>query len=304
MASALRALWSPRASTACRRAGLALGLALALSFALAPRTARADCVPGSEAPCDDNKAAAAKAFREGQEAFAAQKFAVAASAFEEAHRRIPRAAAIYNAALAWDSAGDAPRAADDLWIALETTDLHGAEAEHARSRLAELEGQVATVDVSASDGSRVTVAHVQRKAAPLRVHLSPGRHSLVEHEHQRVFTLDVSAGQHATLAIPAMPKPPSLPSPSAPPLRAPDGERGGAGLRTAGWVTLSVGLAGGAGAAVLGGLTLGAIDEFASSDRHDAALHGRAQDLRTATIVTSIAAAGAAVTGLVLVVVG
>src|SRR5688572_28065354 len=104
--------------------------------------------PPTEATAESDgrfKALAVSTFADGQVAFARGDFVAAGRAFEASHRHVPRAAAIYNAARAWDAAGDKARAADAFAIALDRTDLRGAEAAEASTRLRALDAELGIV---------------------------------------------------------------------------------------------------------------------------------------------------------------
>jgi hypothetical protein len=148
---------------------------LALALALAP-AARAQ-----SGPAQDTTHAAAQSFQQGSAAFARKDFRRAALLFETAYRLAPRAAAIYNAARAWESAGEPARAADAYAIGLSTSGkggLQGAQAVDARGKVAELEKSLARVDVRAPPDAQVSIAHIERAAAPFSLHVKPGEHEV------------------------------------------------------------------------------------------------------------------------------
>ena len=101
-------------------------LAIALGAAL---------LGGNVARAEDPKAQAARDFRGGSEAYARHDYRTAARLFDEAYRVVPRGAAAYNAGLAWESAEEPARAADDYRRALEASDLGAAERADATGRL-------------------------------------------------------------------------------------------------------------------------------------------------------------------------
>src|SRR5262249_47150270 len=74
---------------------------------------------------DEDRTLAMARFRAASEAYGRGEYAAAARAFEESYRLVPRAAAVYNAARAWQAAGERARAADDYEAALKRTDLLG-----------------------------------------------------------------------------------------------------------------------------------------------------------------------------------
>src|SRR5262249_18868518 len=129
----------------------------------------------SDARADDT-AAAAEFFRAATAAYARGEFAGAARAFEQAHEKAPRAATILNAARAWEGANDDARAADDYAAALQLPGLSAAEAEQAKSRLADLERRVGTLQITSPPGAIASVAHVAAAPVPTKIHLKPGEY--------------------------------------------------------------------------------------------------------------------------------
>src|SRR5688572_1532019 len=96
---------------------------------------------------EDQKTLARERFAEASAAHARGDFREAARLFEEAHRLAPAAGAKFNAGIAWDQAGDLPRAADDYEIALEMGGLDRQDAAQASSRLSALKQQLAVLRV-------------------------------------------------------------------------------------------------------------------------------------------------------------
>src|SRR5258706_4981671 len=81
--------------------------------------------------------------KKARSAFERKDYPAAAEAFEEAYSVKPHPATKYNAALAWDKAQQAARAADAYEAALNTEGLDAGRADAARSRLAALKPQLA-----------------------------------------------------------------------------------------------------------------------------------------------------------------
>jgi hypothetical protein len=244
---------------------------------------------------EDAKAVAARTFREGSAAFERHDFVAGARSFEASFRAIPRAAAIYNAALCWDAAAAQARAADAYATALSKTDLHGTEAEKAAGRLRELEAALGVVDVTGPEGAHVVVEEVAG-APPLHVHLSPGSHEVSVHfatGQQQLFNVRVRPGEHKALAVDAPRSPEAALAP-----RAPGNDGSG---RIWGWTLLGGGAAFAAAAGVLGAETMQALDTFRASGDHDSLSHDRAVTLRTLTDVSCGLAAALAAGGAALV---
>jgi hypothetical protein len=66
----------------------------------------------------DDSAKAGKLFDEATRAYARKEYERAARAFMAAHELMPHGATAYNAAKAWEAAGDKPRGAETFAIAL------------------------------------------------------------------------------------------------------------------------------------------------------------------------------------------
>jgi tetratricopeptide (TPR) repeat protein len=247
------------------------------------------------APCraqSDDERAAARLFRAGAAAFEQRDYTAAANAFEEANRRMPRGATVYNAALAWEAAGERARSADGYAAALEDASLAREAADDARRRLAVLAPSLGIVDVSADAGCVVSVAHVRDARPPKKVHLASGEHvvsarcgSLVR--RQRV---GVTPGAIATVAFPPNVIASERPAPTATTSSA----------RTFGFVSLGGALALTGTGAFLGSAALGARSDFDASGRTDADARSDAVALRTWANVAFAGAIVLAATGLYL----
>lgn len=257
-----------------------------LVLVLAARAARA---------ADDDKATAAQFFRAGSAAFARGENRAAALAFEEAYRRVPRGAALFNAGLAWDAASEAARAADDYAVALARGDLDAIAAERARRRLAEVRQTHGWIEVAAPRGVVVTAAHAVRAPAPAVVHVRPGVQAVTAHYpsgRERTREVTVAVGRAAPVAFEPEPPPPP---PRAPLIAvvAPAPEPPHA-ARAWGWASLGAAVVGAAVASVLGVRALAARDEFSQSGYTSQDAHDRAATLR---LWTNVAWGGVAVLG-------
>jgi hypothetical protein len=260
---------------------------------------------------EDAKAVAARTFREGSAAFERHDFVAGARSFEASFRAIPRASAIYNAALCWDAAGVRARAADAYATALAKTDLHGAEAEKAAGRLRELEEALGVVEVTAPEGAHVLVEDVNGPP-PLRVHVPPGRHEIsvdLPTGQRQTYEVRVRAGEHAAVAASA----PQSASAAARTGTAASGASaaeisasGRTGTasgsdRVWGWGLLGGGVAFAAAAVVLGAETMSSLSAFNASGDHDSVSHDRAVTLRTLTDISCGLAAALAGGGALLI---
>jgi hypothetical protein len=272
----------------------AIVAACTMACALAPRFA---CAEGAVEQ-------AARSFRAGAEAYARGDFTTAARAFEAAYRMAPRAAAAYNAGLAWQGAGDPARAADDYATVVGAHDEGGARRDDAAARLKALESKLARLVVTGPPGTHVSVDGAPEALVPLTGHLAPGRHavraSFVDaRSESRAF--DASAGEEVELRLP---DPPAAPAPvaAAPPparevaaaapadrwtLQAERPPDGGASLRrTAAWVALGGAVVAAGAAVVFYEQGLSARDQFAGTGQTDASLRDQATTLRTLTQIS------------------
>ena len=155
-----------RQPAAARLSSLASSLALAASLAFAPVTAFADAA--------SDKAAAAASFQVGAAAYAKADFRAAAAAFENAYRIAPRGAAIYNAGLAWEGAGDAARAADAYSAALARSDLAEGQAKDARFRLEKLQHTLGRLQVNVPADATVSIERIGTMRGSGTAHVTPG----------------------------------------------------------------------------------------------------------------------------------
>jgi hypothetical protein len=130
------------------------------------------------ARAEDPKDTAARLFHDGSDAYARKDFREAARDFESAYHTIPRGAAVYNAGLAWEGAGELARAADDYAAAVGSSDASPAQRNDATARLKALEARVGRLVVSGPADARVTLDDGADAGLPLAVHLSTGHHTL------------------------------------------------------------------------------------------------------------------------------
>lgn len=231
----------------------------------------------------DARAEAARLFKTGDADFAAGHYGDAAGAFERSNRLVPRAAAVYSAARAWDAAGAIDRAADDYDEALSRTDLHGAEADDARRRLGELEPRLGVVSVRAPEDARVWVGHVDGALGSVRSHVAPGDYDVrVERAGDRPWLkhVHVAGGESTALSAELVAAAPVVveEKPAGAPAAAPRN-------RVPMWIALGVAAAGAIASGVLYAETVHARDAFDGSGDHDPHLRDAATNWRTATYV-------------------
>ena len=259
----------------------------------------------------DNQAAnsrdlAKQRFQEATEAYNEGRYSAAASLFDAADRLAPHPSTRYNAATAWEQAGEAARAATGYEAAIAAASLDQVRRKVAEERLAALKEGLGRVRVERPLGAFVTVDHVQHVPLPTTFYLLPGSYELtVDYQGKTSQTpLAVVAGQEQDIkldfpepetAAPVVPPDALKPLPPAvPPADV------WVTQKTWGWVGLGAGVALSGAAVVLGLRALAAREEFVASGNTDAGAHDEASDLRLATNVAWAGATVAGVTGLVL----
>ncbi len=251
----------------------------------------------------DPRATAAEFFRVGKESFQHGDFRAAALAFEEADRRAPHAITVYNAGLAWDGAGDGPRAADTYKEALDRGGLSGAFDAHAKERLEDIEKKLGLVGVKAPPGAVVSAAHAIRRPAPVVVHVVPGTIEVLAElprseskgasepgREVRRKRIDVRAGERVEVVFEDTKTSPVSPS----------------GSGSAVWAWIAVGGAVGAAGigSVLGVRGLSARDDFEASGRTDSSARDAAIALRTGANVAFGIAIVVGVVGVIALLAG
>lgn len=237
--------------------------------------------------------------QEARKAFAEERFRDAAKLFEEANRRAPFPATQFNAALAWERAGELARAADAYELALSLDGLDAGRTGTASDRLSALKKNLGYLVITRPMGASVSVAHVKDAPIPTHVHVAAGSHDVIVRDRTgrevrkevRVF-----AGETAQIALELPASEPTSPArkPAAAPAKKDSAPSDGSAQRTWGYVALGGGVVLGAAAAFLGVQTLDALDEYKASDRRD--LDARDRTLRYRTW-TNVALAGAVLSG-------
>jgi tetratricopeptide (TPR) repeat protein len=258
----------------------------------------------ASAAAEDQKTLARERFGEASAAHARGDFREAARLFEEAHRLAPAAGAKFNAGIAWDQAGDLPRAADDYETALEMGGLDQQDAAQASSRLGALKQQLGALRIEEPAGALVSVAQLERAPIPARAYLRPGTHELRAEIGSYTTTLrvEVGAGEVKTVRfdkpgdggkIEPTPKPKERqpvprPGPEDRPVPRSSAQK------TWGFVALGTGAVLAGVAVFLGVRTLNARDEYEADGGTDHAKYDDAVALRT---WTNVSAGGAVVAG-------
>jgi tetratricopeptide (TPR) repeat protein len=256
-------------------------------------------------PCaaqSDDVVVAAETFRAGEAAYARGDYEPAARAFEVSNRLSPHPSALYNAGLAWEAAAKPERAADAFAAAIATHALTDAQAKDAEQRMAVLAERVGRVRIEAPTGATVSLAHADRVATPVSVHVTPGKHSAelqFADGHSETRDVEVTAGAVATLRFEAREPPPVAPPADDPPVTT----TGSDGLAIAGWILAGSGLAAGAAAIGVGVAALNARDTFEASGNTDADAHDEAATLRTVTNALWFGGAALAIAGTIMLII-
>lgn len=276
----------------------ALSLAAAVSMVAAPAAA--------ESPAANSTELAKQRFQEATEAYNEGRYSAAASLFDAADRLAPHPSTRYNAATAWEQAGEAARAATGYEAAIAVPSLDEARRKVAEERLAALKEGLGRVRVERPLGAFVTVDHVQHVPVPTTFYLRPGSYELsVDYqskERQTALTIVAGQEQEVELDFPQPEPPQAAPAEALKPLPpAVPREEVWLTQKTWGWIGVGAGVALGGAAVVLGLRALAARDRFVESGNTNADARGEASDLRLATNVMWAGATAASVTGLVLV---
>jgi hypothetical protein len=252
--------------------------------------------------------AAAQFFRAGLAAYERHEYRAAALAFEEADRRAPRAAAMYNAARAWQAGGDSARAADAFAAALGGPNLGADETASANKGLLLLEPSLGKVVVTGPSSASLFFDETERGAIPKTVHASPGAHDVrVRRKDGSDVTrhLIVIAGQTESIAVPdlaSLAPPTTVAEPKTPSSASTDKVDGADKTLFRPWGYVAFG--GTAALAIAGGLTYFGFTEerssFDATNDHDSSLHASAEAYRAATYVLWSVGAACGVVGVVL----
>lgn len=257
-------------------------------------------------------------FQEASEAYQEGRYAAAASLFEAADRIAPsssrdpqlqrfHANTRYNAASAWEQAGEVARAATAYEAALAFDTLDTARTEQANERLVQLRKTLGRVSVRQPLGALITVDHMQRAPVPALFYLRPGTYDIaVEYEGtESVTRADVDAGKDHDISLDLPPSvmsvpPPQSSVPNEPPPVPPPPVDDGATQKTLGWIGVGAGVALSSAAIVFGIRALAARDDYNRTKYTSADARDKASDLRLATNLLWGGATVTGATGLVL----
>ena len=187
-----------RSLSAMGRAGLTAWLLLASTAAIGLATARAEAADPSPGGA---QAEAFRAFVEGQHAFEAGDFRGAATSFEAAYRAAPHPDVLWNAARAWDRAGESARAANLYDRYLEDALPAARDRDAALKSLQKLAVALGRLDVVRSGLDEVSVD--DQPLARARVYVTPGAHLIRGRagDARLSETASVAAGQALSVAL-------------------------------------------------------------------------------------------------------
>ncbi len=201
------------------------------------------------------------AFERAEAAFADGSYGDAARLFEQADQLAPHASVIFNAAVAWDHAGDSPRAASAYKRALEREGLSRDQAAQSEKRLSELSARLVYVHLAKPLGVTVSVAHVRNEVIPARFFLEPGEYEVLleDGDKRRTDTIKVVRGRQSRFEFEPL-KDNAPPPPPPPPPDVKDSVPSKT-QETLGWVLLGAGVVGAGVATYFGTQALDAQDK-------------------------------------------
>jgi hypothetical protein len=253
------------------------------------------------AAAEGDTARAARLFRAASDAYARHDFREAALQFESAYRTAPRGAAIYNAGLAWEAAGDFARAANDYTTLLSDGTAVAEQRTDAASRLRTLQARVAHLVVRGPADAHASIDDGADESLPVGVYLAPGHHRLdVTYASGATESVAIDAVLGAERVV-ELKEPSGLSNrgegvPLAPGGPAPDTTV----RRTFAWVSLAGAVAASGVAVAFYAEGVSALHQFETGHDTDRNLHDQAVNDRTLAQVFAGAAGALAVTGVVL----
>jgi hypothetical protein len=285
----------------------------------------------------EQRAAATRAFEEGERAFAAGSFARAAEAFEAAYAAARHPAPVWNAARSWHRAGSLDRAATLYALYLREAPPDAADRDAALAALEELAPKLGRLDVFAPEAMDVRID--ERPLREVSVYVYPGAHVLEGRVHGEALRrtevlvagevrsvalievkprvddggsartsralppnprVDDGGSARTSRALPPNPRGPTPPAPTKPPVLPPVREQA-----PPSWLPVVSLAAGGvslvtAGATIWSGMdTLAALHDFQAAPTQDKLDAGRGKQLRT-NVLLGASLGAAALCGVAL----
>lgn len=190
----------PLLGSARRAIGAAFAIT-AVAFAVTVALPAAPAFAAEPPPKAEQKKAAAAAFNRGEKAYSAGRFADAGGAFEEAFSYVPHPSALWNAARAWNRAGELARAANLYARYLNEAPDDAPDRKSATKSLAQLAPKLGRLNIQAPG---IDTVEIDGEVAQSRsVYVLPGSHVVRGRANgnliQRVQAVD--AGAVASVAL-------------------------------------------------------------------------------------------------------
>jgi hypothetical protein len=210
-------LWYRRPTMRWSSALSASRVALLLGALLQARSGRAEA---ADPPASSAEPSAFSAFLEGQRAFESGDYLLAARAFESAYQLEPHPDVLWNAARAWDRAGEIARAANRYERYLREAPAGARDRDSALQAVSRLATKLGRIEVVGP--GTIDIAVDEHPLDGDRVYVTPGAHVVRGRADARLVTktVTVAAGEAVSVALVAERTLPS-PSPSPSPLLLP-----------------------------------------------------------------------------------
>jgi hypothetical protein len=173
-----------------------------------------DAKPAPAQLSPEKKKAAAAAFNRGEEAYASGSFSDAGIAFEEAYGHVPHPSALWNAARAWNRAGDLARAANLFAKYLNEAPPDAPDRKSAVTSLEQLTGKLGKLNIYAPG---FTVIEIDGQVIEgSSVFVTPGTHIIRGRSQSGVLerVQGVEAGGIASVALVQESAPPPKKNPN------------------------------------------------------------------------------------------
>src|SRR5262245_51885540 len=204
------------------------------------------------------------------------EYAEAAEKFYKAYKLLPHADSLYNAALAWELAGEKASAAT-AYEMVQDDELHAEAQADARQKLEKLSSELGRVEVEAPEGATIRVTPFVIEKSKAVFYFDPGKQKIkvtLANGNRVSRSVKAVAGETTVVLVTAASDEDDEEEPSEDAAPAETDEptpvkKDSSGLTTLGWVSLGVaGVA--TGAAIFFGLkTLSARDDYNASGHRD-----------------------------------